>query len=135
MSLSKIRKELAKTHEPEHRCSFCGSTASWETLSTYGSRCGHCYAAYCRGEHEPRHLSVDDKKCVAEGLRAAAHQLTSHGGNAKSWAHRLREREQAGEALSGAQRRAWRAALPEAEHSDVDAVWVEEQGAHDEHAR
>lgn len=111
MSLSKIKGELAKSHQPENRCRYCGETAAWETLSAYGARCGHCYAAYCRGEHEPRHLSVADKKCVAEGLRAAAHQLITRGDNPKAWAHRLREREQAGERLSPPQRAMWRSAL------------------------
>lgn len=113
-------KRKVEAQQNEYRCRFCGCTASYETLSSYGARCGACYAAYLRGDREPMtHLSVEEKKDIAGALRTV---LTSRP-PAHAWAERLRERENAGERLTPAQRNAWRAVLhenPQADEAFVD---------------
>jgi hypothetical protein len=50
MSYKSVRKELAAqtAHLQLGRCITCGGTASSATLSSFGARCGECYAEYCR---------------------------------------------------------------------------------------
>lgn len=77
-------------------CTFCNDMTAHETLLTLGARCVGCYRAYC--EQQSSHPDVGDKR-------------DSYGGGPKAWAYRLREREQQGDRLSGAQRAMWREAI------------------------
>ena len=88
-------------------CAECATQVLWETLSLYGGRCQHCYAAYLRGAGQ-RRLEASDRKQLAASVKAIA----AAGEPDKAWAYKLRDREAAGEKLTSAQRQAWRAALP-----------------------
>lgn len=76
-------------------CSWCGDATSVATLTTLGSRCDRCFAAYGRAPQSTPHLPSKEQRLA----------------NPKAWALALREREQAGERLTLAQRTAWRAAI------------------------
>ena len=66
---ARVREELAanpsKTAQ-EHRCRYCGQTAAWETLSSYGARCGPCFAAYTREGFSERQRSSYAQKLLAQ---------------------------------------------------------------------
>jgi hypothetical protein len=94
-TFSKVKRELAQRGEiqkQDYRCRYCGATAPFETLSTYGARCGACYADYCR-----------------------AKQFFPDTGNKndspRSWAHALKKRHADGDRLTPAQISAYKAAL------------------------
>ena len=54
-----------------------------------------------------RRLTQDEKSAIVQSLRT----LASSTVHPRAWAHKLREREQGGERLSGPQRAAWREVL------------------------
>jgi hypothetical protein len=59
----KIKQELQQQpSRSEYRCRYCGETAAYETLSSYGARCGACYADYSRRGFEKREPSSYAKK-------------------------------------------------------------------------
>ena len=76
-------------------CAFCGTPAKHKVLATLGARCSPCFRAYC--EAPPQASNVGDKRT----------------GGPRAWAYALKAREEAGERLSGVQRRMWRAAIGE----------------------
>lgn len=96
MKYREVRRETAeKLGTDEYGplpCMTCKADTARATLSTYGARCGACYAAYCR--HPQEQLEVGDK---AVGPRA--------------WAHALKARELAGERLTVAHKAMWRSAI------------------------
>lgn len=73
-------------------CAFCGNATKHKVLATLGARCAKCFRRYC--ESAPPAPDSGDKRI-----------------GPKSWAYRLKAREQAGERLSPVQRRFWREAL------------------------
>lgn len=93
MSYRSVRKELAKQTDGEYRCRVCNDTAAFETLSSYGGRCGRCYADYCRVAMPPRVDVGDKRKSLLD------------------WAHALKRRHAAGDRLTPAQIAAYTAAL------------------------
>lgn len=78
--------------QPLLPCTRCQTPTAHSTLATLGARCFTCYLAFCR-QQQPK-VDVGDKR-----------------DNARSWAHALKAREDAGEKLSPAVRAMWRAAL------------------------
>jgi len=99
-------KRLPSANEEIRRtpCLWCKSLTLVETLNQYGARCFNCYEAYCR-EPQPAPSVMADKR---------------HG-DPKAWAEALKQREEAGERLTLAQRDMWRAALGKNKFAGPDA--------------
>jgi uncharacterized membrane protein len=103
-------------------CRWCQATTPKADLATYGARCRRCYEAYC-AEANPRNrvavgpMTLAEKQAV---IRSIANIGKGGVRGPKDWAHRLCSREQAGERLSPAQRKAWREALNRPEKSPAD---------------
>ena len=91
------------TTEGRLPCRWCQKQTLVSTLAEYGARCFACYEAYCRDV--PRAPQTGDKR---RGPRA--------------WAYALRDREQAGERLTIAQRAAYRDALASRGMAEGDAA-------------
>ena len=99
-------------------CSFCGRQTEHAVLVEYGARCGPCFNAYVtRDRPVSRILTSDEKRAVLHRLRV----LLSVQQHPRAWAHRLRDREDAGERLTRIQRDAWRTALNESENQESEA--------------
>lgn len=104
-------------------CRDCGNGAERETLSSLGGKCWTCYEAYRTQGRRPGPMpSPEQQRAILRRLKAAM-SSTSHP---RAWAHRLKEREEAGEPLSLTARQAWRAALRE---SGGEVAEVEEWAA------
>src|SRR5512146_2386823 len=88
----KAPKRFEQSDSGRLECKWCGTPTLWGTLAQYGARCLDCYERYVRESHP--WPAVGDKNI-----------------GPKAWAHALKEREQSGERLTGAQRDAWRGAL------------------------
>lgn len=101
-------------------CTVCGKFVLRDELGAFGSRCRACFTGYCNelnrdiGATHTR----EDKLEILAWLRS----IFADQRSPKSWAHRLRELEEAGQYVGPLQRRMWRAALHSApsEASDVD---------------
>jgi protein-arginine kinase activator protein McsA len=92
-SYAKAVKEITQSSPQALRCRSCGATTAFETLSSYGARCGACYADYCRAkQYFP---DTGDKRI--DGPRG--------------WAHALKRRHEQGDRLTPAQVSAYKAAL------------------------
>lgn len=105
-------------------CRFCGRMAEHADLVTYGARCRACYDAYL-AEANPswwpgRPLTTAERAGLIRKVREGMARIGRQQQDPRAWAKRLREREQAGERLSGVKRDAWRAALHA--HSTLDAA-------------
>lgn len=74
-------------------CRWCQTLTQRATLAQYGGRCYRCHDGYCQ-EPQPSPAFMGDKK-VGD----------------KDWANALKAREEAGEALTLAQKIMWREAL------------------------
>lgn len=93
------------------KCAFCGCMTDHDTLVEYGARCGPCFTQYVTGGRpNPPMPTRAEKKATLLKLKSL---LALNAGSCLQWAEKLRNREQSGEALSLAQRQAWRAALGE----------------------
>lgn len=90
-------------------CRFCGEQALVEVLAQHGARCLQCYRAYCAGEspQPARSISRYERAALLSNMREALCNPPA----GRAWAHRLRERHEAGEILSAAQASAYRYAL------------------------
>ena len=86
-----------------HQCRYCGGEATYETLATYGARCYHCYAAYCR-----------EQRTFAEVGRKT-HPL--------SWADSLRRRHANGYRLTPAQIAAYSDVLRQPQHQPIESAY------------
>lgn len=78
------------------RCRWCGAETAYETMSSFGARCGSCYASFCRRKAEHPKVPVSQLPKDARGA---------------DWAYRLRWRHQQGEALTAAQVSMYREAI------------------------
>jgi ribosomal protein L37AE/L43A len=92
MSYKSARKEIAEQNDAQPTCAFCGRASAWETLSSYGSRCGACYAAYCSA-YRP-FPAIGDKST-----------------SPRSWADALKARHEAGDRLTPAQITAYKTVI------------------------
>ena len=82
-----------KTLHENPPCAFCGTPTAPATLSSFGARCGQCFAAYLR---QPRPTpDVGDKK--RNGPR--------------DWARALKRRHEAGATLTPVQVAAYRSVV------------------------
>ena len=90
-------------------CMHCGTPTDKATLSMLGGRCNRCFDAYVTQGRKPGPMPSREKRIEAlQRMRICASPLKQGG---KVWASLLREREDAGEPLSPAQKDAWRRAL------------------------
>lgn len=97
-----------------HPCAYCGRPTEYSTMVNYGARCGACFNAWVtQGRTYRRDLTADDRRAIVARMRQA---IQSRGG--KEWAYALKDREDRGEAMSGAQRDAWRRAL----HTEIGST-------------
>jgi len=94
---------------------FCGHSTPTEDLATYGARCRPCYDAY-QAEANPswwpnRRLTPEERSSVIRKAKRELGELGNANREPKSWAHALKAREEAGEALGEFKAKAWREAL------------------------
>lgn len=47
MSFTDARKAITEQKADVPKCGWCGEPTEAATLSSFGARCGRCYAAYC----------------------------------------------------------------------------------------
>lgn len=92
--MSQYAETRQRLHEAvaEFRCHRCAGTAAQSTLIAFGGHCGPCYAAYCREARSWPDVGNKEK-------------------NPMGWAHKLRQRHEAGEKLTQAQIAAYRHTL------------------------
>lgn len=91
-SEQQTRSQDSDGAHPDVTCLQCAHRVAWVTASTYGGRCGACYAQHCN-EHRPPPPHTGTKK------------------DPLSWAFALKARHEAGERLTKAQIDAYVAAL------------------------
>ena len=65
-------------------CRVCGQPTEWEVLSNLGARCAACYRDYCGGGRDYPKLTPEDRKTMAQRVRAALSQMGRNTGIA--WA-------------------------------------------------
>jgi hypothetical protein len=114
----RVADDFHKDHLP---CRWCQASTPVADLAEYGARCRRCYDAYC-AEANPRNrrnvgpLTLAEKRAVISAIANVGKGVPR---GPKDWAHRLRERELAGEQLSILQRKCWREALGPAAATEV----------------
>lgn len=109
----RIADDFLADHLP---CNRCATSTPRDDLATFGAMCRTCYAAYC-AECNPRwwpnrELTADERAAVIKRAKSRLAKLGERP-DPKRWAHRLREREEAGKPLGLVQRRFSREVLGE----------------------
>jgi hypothetical protein len=90
-------------------CKVCGKQTLIETLTEYGARCFECYGKHCgQGREHGQSFVKPDPVRLKRYLTQLANGIRESQRSPRSWADRLREREESGEHLTIAQREAWR---------------------------
>ena len=100
-----------ETYSGQAKCTVCGKWAEQEEISSHGSRCRSCFRGYCNELNRDIGSvhTKEDKLEICAWLRG----VMQAPADPKSWATRLRDKEQAGETITRLQARMWRAALGE----------------------
>lgn len=98
-------------------CTVCHVMTPRDDLTLYGARCRICYDAWCAAANPSwmpnRALTADERAKLRQHIRNGVAKIAAQAQGNKTWAHRLKAREEAGEVLSEVQRKAWREALGE----------------------
>jgi hypothetical protein len=84
-------------------CSICGAHTSRDDLSTLGARCRPCYELYCSGGRQWPRLTPQDRRAMADRVRAALMGAGSRP-SGKQLIAAFQARVDAGETLSPGQR-------------------------------
>ena len=83
-------------------CAFCRGSARKDDLNNFGARCRPCYELYCTGGRVVLPLSAEDRRAMADRVRAALSGRLRLSGTDRI--AQLQRRADAGENLSPGQR-------------------------------
>lgn len=101
---------LFPDQKPEDKllpCTFCGESTQRKILAAFGARCERCYGNYCCAA--PSHPGAVSKSAIVRRLSSMTMQQCRE--QPKSWAEKLKAREENGERLSPVQSEMWRSVI------------------------